>query len=175
MRSWAAAAAELRRFVNADQGRHDDRYLIVRYEDLVKDHRTSLAAIFRFLELDDAVFDFEAAARLPVRGSSAYFGPGHDSVHWEPVPRGADFDPTDRWRSWSRAQLQRFEWIAGDELRYLGYRCAAEPIRPPYGIVLHRIRDWVWNSRVAVRRLRFHARGRIGSATRPLRERLGLA
>jgi hypothetical protein len=173
-RSWAAAADEIRRWVSSDEVKGDSRYLIVRYEDLVRNLRGTLAEILRFLELDENAFDFEAAAGLPVRGSSAYFGPGRDSVHWEPVTRKPDFDPTERWRSWSQELHERFEWIAGDELRYLGYASVAEPIRTPQGIAAHRIRDGVWSSRVALRRLSFHARGRIGSATRPLRKRLGL-
>jgi hypothetical protein len=174
-RSWAAAADEIRRFASTDNGEHEARYMVVRYEDLVRDLRRCLNPIIRFLDLDEEAFDFQAAAELPVRGSSAYFGLGHDSVHWDPVPRGTDFDPTERWREWNRERHERFEWIAGDQLRYFGYRSFAKRAHDPYGGVTHRVRDGVWHSRVAARRAIYHLRVRLGTVTRPLRERLGLA
>jgi protein-tyrosine sulfotransferase len=173
-RNWAAAADEIRRFTSADHGVHEGRYLLARYEDLVRDLQGSLTPILRFLDLDEDAFDFQAATELPVRGSSAYFGPGHDSVHWDPVPRGTDFDPTERWRAWDRERHDRFEWIAGKQLRFFGYRGVVELAQEPYAVVTHRVRDWAWHSRVTIRRLTYHARVRVGGATRPLRERLGL-
>jgi len=110
-RSWAAAADEVRRFQGKERT-ENERYLLVRYEDLLDDLNGSLSDILRFAGLDQDAFDFEAAADLPVRGSSAYFGPGRTSVHWEPVPKGPDFDPRVRWRSWSPEMHERFEWIA---------------------------------------------------------------
>jgi hypothetical protein len=173
-RSWAAAADEIRRFTSSDHGEHEERYLLVRYEDLIRDLHGSLRPLLRFLDLDEEDFDFAAAERLPVRGSSTYFGPDHDSVHWDPVPRSEDFDPLERWRSWDRGQHERFEWIAGQQLRHFGYESIAEPIRTAYDIAIHRARDGTWTSRTAIRRLRYRARTTIGTATRPLRERLGL-
>lgn len=174
-RSWAAAADEIRRFTSDGHGEYQGRYLVVRYEDLVQDLHGSLGPVLRFLELDEKDFDFKAAEELPVRGSSTYFGPDHGSVHWDPVPRREDFDPIERWRSWDREQHERFEWIAGDQLRHFGYRSMFHPIRSPYRIVVHWARDRTWMTRTAVRTLRYRARGAIGTATRPLRERLGLA
>lgn len=174
-RAWAHAADEIRRFTAHSTGRYDDRYIIVRYEDLVIDLRGSLTRIFRFLDLTEDDFDFERAAQLPVRGSSTYFGLGHDSVHWEPVPRGKDFDPIQRWRGWDRRQHERFEWIAGEQLRHFGYQPVVEPIRAPFDVAIHSVRDRAWTAGVAMRRMRYRSRSVIGSATRPLRERLGLA
>ena len=116
-RSWAAAADEIRRF-QGKQRPGNERYLLVRYEDLLEDLNGSLSDILRFAGLDQGLFDFEAAADLPVRGSSAYFGPGRASVHWEPVPKGPEFDPGERWRWWSPEMHERFEWIAGRQLEY---------------------------------------------------------
>jgi hypothetical protein len=42
-------------------------------------------------------------------------------VHWDPVPKGADFQPLLRFAHWSKAQHQRFNWIAGRELGLFGY------------------------------------------------------
>jgi protein-tyrosine sulfotransferase len=173
-RRWAKAADEILAFMTADSASRGSTYVVVRYEDLVRDLRGSLAPVLRFLALDESAFDFEAAARLPVRGSSTYHGAGHGSVHWEPVPRGTDFDPTERWRSWSTQQHERFEWIAGEQLRSFGYRSIIETSDDAHSIVANRIRDVTWHSRLALRRGWFHARVRVGTVTRPLRERLGL-
>ena len=167
-RNWAAAADEIRRL--RDNGGAPDRQMLVRYEDLLDDLKGSLAGILRFLELDEGSFDFGAAERLPVRGSSAYFGPGRSSVHWEPVTRGPDFDPRERWRSWSGDMHERFEWIAGAQLRHFGYRSAVDPVRAPGKALRHRFLDWRWGAKTSVRR----ARVMLATASRPLRQRLGM-
>jgi hypothetical protein len=173
-RSWAAAADEIRRFTSTVGKDHEQRYSVIRYEDLIRDLRGSLTPLLRFLDLDENAFDYQGATQLPVRGSSAYFGPGRNSVHWDPVARGTDFDPTERWRVWNRERHERFEWIAGQQLRHFGYRGVVELTNNPQTITSHRARDWAWHTRAALRLLSYRARVRVGTATRPARERLGL-
>jgi hypothetical protein len=172
-RSWVAAADEIRRF-QGKQRTENERYLLVRYEDLLDDLNGSLSDILRFAGLDQDAFDFVAAADLPVRGSSAYFGPGRTSVHWEPVPKGPDFDPRERWRSWSPEMHERFEWIAGRQLSDYGYASSADGIRGARKMLRHRIMDGRWRAKTAVKRGAYRARVRLGTASRSLRERLGL-
>jgi sulfotransferase family protein len=174
-RAWARAADEIRAFIRDVPREHADRFLLVRYEDLIEDIDGALPKILAFLELDGERFDWDAASQLPVRGSSTYLGAGRDSIHWDPVPRGPDFDPLGRWRSWSREQHRRFEWIAGDQLRRLGYPSEVEPITDPFDVAANVVRDAAWTSRTALKRSTFRARVLIGTATRPARERLGLA
>jgi Sulfotransferase family len=172
-RRWARAADEIRRF--DEQHRHCGLpYRIIRYEDLVEDLDTTLSGILEFLELDREVFDFQAAARLPVRGSSVHFGPGRDSVHWEPVERDATFDPRSRWLAWVPELHQRFDWIAGPQLRHFGYDQAPPPPRDARQVLRHHLLDWRWQTTVAARSLVFRSRVRLGTASRPLRRRLGL-
>jgi hypothetical protein len=172
-RQWAAAADEIRRFELSGRSLAS-RWMLVRYEDLLNDLEGSLSRVFRFLELDEKVFDLEAASSLPVRGSSFFLGLGHDSIHWEPVEKDADFDPRERWRSWSPRLHERFEWIAGRQLRYLGYEDADNPIQATRSVIRHRILDWSWQTKQAVRSGSYRARVRLGTASRPLRQRLGL-
>jgi hypothetical protein len=120
------------------------------------------------------VFDFEAARALPVRGSSFYLGPGHRSVHWEPVEKGPDFAPKERWRSWTRGMHERFEWIAGDQLRSFGYRTVVPPVTGSRDAIRHGILDILWRSRSVARTAVYLTRVKVGTATRPLREHLGL-
>lgn len=173
-RNWATAADEIRSFEANSGHEQKDRYLLVRYEDLVDDVVGSLTHVLRFLELKETVYDFDAAARLPVRGSSVEFGPGRQSVHWEPVDKRSEFDPKERWRSWSPAKHERFEWIAGEQLRYFGYQSLAEPVRTPRTRLRHQILDWKWQTRTRTRSVIYRTRVKLGTASRPLRQRLGL-
>lgn len=169
-RDWAKAANDIRRF-EAQRTEEEDRYLIVRYEDLLQNLEADLVAILRFLDLDETRYDFDAAARLPVRGSSFYFGRDHPSVHWGPVDKGDDFDPRERWRAWSEETHERFEWIAGKELRHFGYQSVAPEVDRPSRIARHHLADWRW----ATRKLAHATRVKLGTSSRPLRRRLGLA
>lgn len=172
-RNWASAADEIHRFLETERPQ-TERYLLVRYEDLLDDLKRTMLEILRFTQLDDEAFDLRAASELPVRGSSSYFGSGRDSVHWEPVARGPDFDPKERWRSWSPDLHERFEWIAGGQLRYFGYEPSAGPVRGAGSVLRNRVLDARWRGKTTVRFAAYRARVKVGTATRSLRERLGL-
>lgn len=120
MRDWANAADTILRF---DQANRDNnlKYLIVRYEDIYSDQERELCRIFTFLDLDADLYDFKAAASLPIRGSSTFHGEGRASVHWDPVEKPSDFKPVQRWSHWGRALHERFNWIAGQYLVQFGY------------------------------------------------------
>jgi hypothetical protein len=148
--------------------------LLVRYEDLLDDLEGSMRRVLGYLGLDPELFDFDRAAGMPVRGSSVFFGPGRHGVHWDPVEKTSEFDPKQRWRSWRPDMLERFEWIAGEQLRYFGYPTQFTPIRACSSVVKHTASDWRWRGRMAIRRFTFHSRVRLGTATRGIRERLGL-
>jgi len=172
-RNWASAADEIRRFFENERP-PKERYLLVRYEDLLDDLKGTMLEILRFAQLDDVSFDLQAASELPVRGSSSYFGSGRDSVHWDPVARGPDFDPKDRWRSWSADMHERFEWIAGRQSRYFGYAPSTDPVRAAGSVFRQRFLDARWRGKTTARSAAYRARVKVGTATRPLRERLGL-
>jgi len=142
--------------------------LVIRYEDLVTDMRPTMTGVLEFAGLSRDGFDFAAAEELPVRGSSSHLGPGRTRVHWEPVAKSASFRPLQRWESWGESRRARFEWLAGREARALGYEVDGSELRP----ALHRLRDLRWRGMRWGRRFLYRLRGRLGPATRPLRERL---
>ena len=162
---WAEGAEEIRQFDSA----HRESglcYGIVRYEDLVDDLEPKLAEILDFLDLDRDRFDFGAAARLPVRGSSAFFGPGRATVNWDPVEKDAAFAPKERWREWDLSLLRRFEWIAGEQLRHFGYQGSPDP---PVGVLWplrQRMLDWRWRGGRFVRRAGYWVQRRTHAARR---------
>ena len=168
-RVWADGANEVRRFRQVYGDAHPERWRLVRYEALVENLEAELPEILRFLGLDLDRYDMEEARRLPVRGSSSFFGEGRSEVHWEPVQKDPSFRPTERWNSWTRDRLERFEWLAGDQLRYLGYGSRLSP-REAGSAARHRLLDMGWAAQSGAAR----ARTRLAVLSRPFRERLGL-
>jgi hypothetical protein len=96
------------------------RARIVKYEDVVARPREELQALLEFCALDPARYDFDAAIDAPVIGSS-FVRVGDGKLTWKPVERDASFDPTARHSSWRRSRHERFEHLAGDLQRALGY------------------------------------------------------
>jgi protein-tyrosine sulfotransferase len=170
-RAWAEAADTICRFQQAESNRAD-RWRLVRYEDLVDDTEAQLQSILECLGLDVTRYDFEGARNLPVRGSS-WFGRQGSRVHWDTVPKDASFAPKERWRSWNVHQLERFEWLAGAQLRKLGY-AAPEPQSSVVRSFGHTVRDWRWSAATTARWAIYRTRVRVGTASQPLRRKLGL-
>jgi hypothetical protein len=122
---WATGARAILEFQRTTlPGNPRLRARIVRYEDVVADPDTQLRELLEFCDLDPARFDFDAARNAPVIGSSYVRTQGGD-LTWQPVERTGDFAPTTRFEEWSRAKRERFEWLAGDLQRALGYESSA--------------------------------------------------
>jgi protein-tyrosine sulfotransferase len=169
VREWANAAIEIDQFRHANAHRAS-RWRLVRYEDLLDNLDVEVPSLLQFAGLDAARYDFDAARNLPIRGSSVFFGPGRSAVHWDPVEKNRGFAPKERWRSWSPHRLERFEWLAGDQLRAFGYATRPAARRAFVMTTRHLLVDAAWAARRVARR----TRTRLGSAFRPLRRHLGL-
>jgi protein-tyrosine sulfotransferase len=170
-RRWAEGVNRIRDFRERTP---NHAYLLVAYERLVDEPTDAMSSLLTALGLDLGRYDFEAASVLPVRGSSSFFGPGRDSVHWDPVEKDETFAPKERFAGWPREQQERFQWLAGEQLAYLGYGRAAPTNNSKLGILKQRARDLRWLSAQAARESMFRGRVRVGTATRPLRRRMGL-
>jgi len=109
---WAEGAASLLRFMEE----HDEApfWKLVKYEDLCRDLRGTLAGLLDFLMLSNEDYPFEQAAALPVYGSSSLGAFG-------PVPKSPGFQSVGRFVDWRSEQLFRFEQLAGGWLERLGY------------------------------------------------------
>jgi hypothetical protein len=100
------------------------RARIVKYEDVVAKPREELTSLLDFCDLDAARFDFDRAVDAPVIGSSFARADG-GKMTWQPLEREEGFDPTARHSSWRRSQHERFEHVAGDLQRGLGYESSS--------------------------------------------------
>lgn len=120
---WAWGAADIARFVAEHP---NDAVKVVQFEDVVADTERALLDVLSFLDLDAGSYDLAELDRIPVRGSSTYFGPGRTDVNWDVVARPAGFSPIGRWRSWSDGDIAMFERFAGRELQRWGYEIVAD-------------------------------------------------
>jgi protein-tyrosine sulfotransferase len=120
MHDWTEAARTILAFMR-DTQQDDHRYLLVRFEDLFHNTEREMRRILGFLDLSVDTYDFEAARRLPMVGSSELLARGETKVHWNPVQKSAAFDPTRRWHGWGKRRQDRFTWIAGPASLQLGY------------------------------------------------------
>lgn len=160
-RRWASAASAVSAF-DRDNAANAARYRIVRYEDLVADVCGQMGSLLSFLGLDQSSYDFEAADRLPVRGSSVVGTDAAGRVHWDAVERPRGFDPTERFRTWPARRHARFNWIAGRQLEELGY----EPVRVGRSLLRNVSLDAAWTLAQPVRPLRRRVAA-IGGRLRP--------
>jgi hypothetical protein len=125
IRDWAEAAQQITQFVRATE---PERYRIVHYENLVSFREEELRSLLSFLQLDEHLYPWEDAARLPVRGSS-FVGKKHGEVSWDAVPVTPEFRPLERAVGWPDELVELYERIAGEAARQLGYDDEVVPQR----------------------------------------------
>jgi len=159
MQKWAAAASTVLQFDRKIKNTKH-KYLIVKYEDLWNDLDSELRKIFTFLDLDSKIYNFDKAINLPVRGSSVFHGKKQENIHWEPVKKTVDFDPTKHWKHWNRILHEQFNFIAGKYLEQLGYEQKKYSTNHHFWDILVRIlyvriklnhmvkRIWFWAKRI---------------------------
>jgi hypothetical protein len=152
--SWRRGARNMARFLDDHP---DDPALFVRYEDLITRPEDELGRVFRYLDLDPEMFDFERALDRPIRGSSTIRPNGSgEKVSWQPVEKTDDFDPLGRARQWTDVQHARFNHMAGGLSERFGY-----PLQDVEESALGTIRNAVSDSLLTAR-----------TVARPLRRRM---
>ncbi len=153
MQRWARA---VRTILAVQSTAPEGRLMVVRYEDVVADPHGKLRALFEFAGVDPTRYDVGAVDDLPVLGSSQFYG--NEGKQWQRVERTELFDPLERFNEWPRALLERFDWVAGEEARALGYETAVD--RHTTDLV-HRVRSVPWQLRQATKSALGHAQRRL--------------
>jgi hypothetical protein len=100
------------------------RYQRVHYEELIAGDDDYLRALVASVGADPDRLDLEKVHALPVRGSSTFTGET-GAINWGQVQRTGEFRPTERASHWDQSLLSRYEWLAGEAARRLGYSSAA--------------------------------------------------
>lgn len=132
-RTWANAAETIMKFRKEDA--RPERTMIVRYEDVVTDPVNTVQTLLDFLGLAMDEYPAGSAENVPVIGSSDLRrSGGHTRIHWDPTEQ-ADFAPLRRHDQWSPGKHRRFDWIAGNALRELGYLPEPVPHSVPNSLI----------------------------------------
>lgn len=118
MHMWAAGARHILDF--CQNPKHEGKYLLVHYEDLYIRTEEEMDKVLTFIGLDRRRYNFQNAKNLGVMGSSELVQ-AEGSLHWKSINKSADFNPLARASEWSPNLRSRFEWIAGEQMRALGY------------------------------------------------------
>jgi hypothetical protein len=150
---WAEGARVIREFMSGRDG-SSGLYIIVKYEDLVMDRGKELRRIFTFFGLDPREYDFNAAENLPVYGSSFFKGDRPGPLHWEPVPKNADFHSLKRWNNWGSLRHRRFNRVAGKHMNFFGYALLHNGSAHAGNFILNLFQELMWQSERVVRFIR---------------------
>lgn len=146
MRVWSEGVNEL---IAAQQIDHAGAIKVVRYEDLLAGLRPTLESVFEHLGLSSEEYDWDAAAALPIRGSSFIRNPNSD-VSWTPTNDTQGVIGRPRWESWPRLRRSRFRHLAGSQMAHLGY-----PLDETSGLLaVEPLRDIAWDTARLARRAR---------------------
>jgi len=129
MHMWATGAQRIQDF--CQNPKHEGKYLLVRYEDLYTRTKEEMDRVINFLGLDRSRYNFQAVQNLGVTGSSELVQT-EGSLHWKSIDKPAGFNPLARASEWSPNLRSRFEWIAGEQMRALGYLMDEVSPRPAW-------------------------------------------
>ena len=102
-----------------------------------------METIFTFLGVSAEEYDFHAAENLPVSGSSDLATKGKE-VQWAFTKKEEDFNPVERFQSWSRSKHERFNWLAGESLAYFNYKEKDYDTHRSFWVFWNKLLDTFW-------------------------------
>jgi len=159
VRGWRRGARDVIRLVE-EHGWSSEWHCTVKYEDVFRQPDDELRQLFDAVSLDPSLYPYSYLEDVAVVGSSTYGREG-EAVTWEEKQADGAFDPLSRFRDWGDEKHERFEWLAGDELREMGYAPArsAAPASP----IRHHLLDAKQMPKIAKRTVRAKVRDLIFS------------
>lgn len=98
----------------------NNKYLLVRYEDLVTNLAPEIERLLNYLNLPHEIYPLQEAKGLDVVGSSMQ-RTKNDRFVWKRLPKTANFNSTERAKNWSKREHYRFNWRVGKHFKQLGY------------------------------------------------------
>jgi hypothetical protein len=120
-REWVKGARIIHDFMHGLNGRLEgETWILVKYEDLIRQPRQEIPRVLSFLGIEQAKFDWEHFDRLPVRGSSVLRS-DQDKLNWQPVEKPIGFNPLGRWSTWPWWRRIQFNYLASKEMHNFGY------------------------------------------------------
>ena len=117
-RLWDYSARMILKY-NKDNTDITNRYLSVKYEDVVRDPECFAINVCKHFMLDDKIYPYGRIQDISVRGSSTIKNEG--KVTWKAVEKPNNFSSVGCWQNWSIKQKKIFKKIAGQTLIESGY------------------------------------------------------
>lgn len=130
------------------------KYMIVRYEDLFTNTESNIEKILDFLKLDKSSYDFGAAKNAPVLGSSTFKRGNTPHLNWKSEKKTEEFNPLARAATWTRAQHERFNWLAAEQLKAFGYEPKTYSDNRLFWTIRNKALDLKWSCKVWLRRFK---------------------
>ncbi|MCS4155852.1 hypothetical protein GGQ03_003157 [Salinibacter ruber] len=125
VQAWRRGAREVIRFVE-EHGWTSDWHRVLKYETVFKDPEEELRQIYDDVGMNFSSYPSSYLEEIAVVGSSTY-GEDGEGVTWEEKQDDGSFNPLNRFQDWEKEKHERFEWLAGEEFRNLGYT-TSQPI-----------------------------------------------
>jgi hypothetical protein len=152
MQRWAEAANTILKFDEQyKNSEFKDNYLLVKYEDVLTDLPETMTRIFNFLDFDASLYDFDQALALPIFGSSENFSQSVSTradgkpTGWKVVEKSTNFQPKARWKDWPDSRKVRFNTIAAEPMRSLGYEVESCASPNWHQALFNRMLDLRWS------------------------------
>ena len=102
------------------QNTYKDKYLLIKYEDLLENPKQKLTEILHHYNLTPETYPFDKIESMPIICSSSASKKGNE-ISWEPVTSTKTFKPSGKWNNWTMKQKNIFKNIAGDTLIKTNY------------------------------------------------------
>lgn len=116
---WNTSAIRIHNFINKNN-LLSDRFLLVKYEDLINSLSEEMVRVLGFCNLAFEKYDMKEAKNTKILGSSTVNTKNKEFV-WEVVTDKRDFNPLNRSQHWNKTLHYRFNRKCGDNSRKFGY------------------------------------------------------
>ncbi len=146
---WDASASRIHQFIKKNES-FPEKFLLVKYEDLINSLDEELVRIFDFCNLPSEEFDLQEAKDIKLLGSSIAANPEKKEFKWEIVNNKSNFNPLNRSQNWKRSLHYRYNRKCGGNTQKFGY-----PIKHPQKGFRYYSTNLLWDLRYFYIKLKY--------------------
>jgi protein-tyrosine sulfotransferase len=118
---WKLNAQEVIDFINHNR----DIALLVKYEELCTNPKSSMKKIMKYLEVPESEYPWDKLETLPIFGSSDLRDKSGE-LHWKPVVKDNSFNSLERFSKWPKWKHMIFNVLAQNEMEALEYSISSD-------------------------------------------------
>ncbi len=116
---WNASAKRIHRFIE-EQNSFSERFLLVKYEDLITSLNDEMVRILNFCSLSAEKFNMQEAANIKLLGTSLANQKDNKFV-WKVIEDKSNFNPLNRSQNWKKILHYRYNKKCGVNAQKFGY------------------------------------------------------